>query len=163
MASDRLESAAMEDLHLFLAHAIALEGDSARRYEELSAAMETQGNPEVVRFFERMAHYSRLHLQDAIERGGFHRPPRLRPEEYRWPDGCSPEAAGREGVDGFLDVARALALALDGERRSHAFYANIAAMTTNPRVRTLAGEFASEEADHVAQLEAELARLPVDK
>lgn len=151
----------MENLHLFLAHAIALESDSARRYEELAAAMETQGNPEVVRFFERMAHYSRLHLQDATERGGFHRPPQLRPEEYHWPDGCSPEAAGWEGVDGFLDVAGAMALALDGERRSHAFYAAVAAATTNPRVRKLAGEFAVEEAGHVAQLEAELARLPV--
>jgi len=151
----------MDDIHLFLAHAIALERESARRYEELAATMETQGSPEVARFFERMAHYSRLHLQDATERGGFRHPPQLRPDEYRWPEGGSPEAADWEGVDGFMDVPGALALALGGERRSHAFYAAIAAASGNPRVRQLATEFAAEEAGHVAQLEAELARLPV--
>ncbi|MDR2189410.1 MAG: ferritin family protein [Azonexus sp.] len=149
----------MENLHLFLAHAIELESDSARRYEELVAAMEIQGSPEVVRFFERMAHYSRLHLRDAIRRAG-HLPPPLRPEQYCWPDGYSPEAAAWERVDGFLDVAGAMTMALEGERRSHAFYAAIAETTTNPRIRKLAGDFAIEEAGHVALLEAELARLP---
>ncbi|MDR2838560.1 MAG: ferritin family protein, partial [Azonexus sp.] len=142
----------MENLHLFLAHAIELESDSARRYEELVAAMETQGSPEVVRFFERMAHYSRLHLRDAIRRAGFHPPPPLRPEQYSWPDGCSPEAAAWERVDGFIDVVGAMTLALDGERRSQAFYAAIAETTTNPRIRKLAHDFAIEEAGHVTLL-----------
>jgi hypothetical protein len=43
----------------------------------------------------------------------------LRPEQYCWPDGYRPEAAAWERVDGFLDVAGAMAMALEGERRSH--------------------------------------------
>lgn len=149
----------MDDIHLFLSHAIQLEKESARRYEELAEAMQTSGSPEVADFFRQMAHYSRLHLGDAMARGGFHYPPELKPGEFRWPEGVSPETAGWAGVDAFLDVPGALALALDGERRSHAFYAGIAAITGNPRVRRMAAEFAVEEAGHVALLEARLARL----
>lgn len=149
----------MDDIHRFLAHAIRLETDSARRYEELAEAMRTLGDREVADFFREMAHYSRLHLNDAMTRGGFHSPPELAPGEYRWPDGVSPEAAGWGGVDGFMDVPAALELALDGERRSLEFYRGIAADTGNPKVGTLARAFADEEAGHVAQLEARLARV----
>ena len=151
----------MDDIHRFLAHAIALEKESARRYEELAAATQTLGNPEVADFFRQMAHFSRLHLTDAMNRGGFHYPPDLRPEEFAWPDGVSPEAAGWEGVDGFMDVPGALALALEGEQRSRDFYQGIAVATGNPRVKAMAEEFAEEEGGHVAQLEARLARLAV--
>lgn len=149
----------MDDIHRFLAHAIVLEKESARRYEELATATQTIGDPEVADFFRQMAHFSRLHLADAMERGGFHYPPDLQPEEYRWPDSASPEAAGWEGVDAFMDVPGALALALDGEQRSRDFYQGIATATGNPRVKAMAEEFAEEEAGHVAQLEARLARL----
>jgi rubrerythrin len=44
-------------------------------------------------------------------------------------------------------------VALDSERRGHAYYAAIALTTTDPEVRLLAAEFAAEEAEHVAQLE----------
>lgn len=151
----------MEDIHLFLAHAIALERDSARRYEELAECMKTLGNDAVAAFFRQMATYSRLHLADATERGGFRHPPQLAPQEYQWPDGTSPETAAWAGVDGFMDVAGALALALDGEQRGHAFYAGIAATTRNPRVRAMAEEFAEEEGEHVAELEQLIARCAV--
>lgn len=152
----------MDDIHFFLAHAIQLEQESARRYEELADEMQTLGSPEVADFFRQMAHYSRLHLADAMARGGFHYPPKLRPEEYRWPDGTSHEAAAWGGVDAFMDVAGALALALDGEQRSCVFYREIAGQTVNPNVRLMAEEFAGEEAGHVAQLEARIARLAAD-
>ena len=148
----------MDDIHFFLAHAITLERESARRYEELAEAMRTLGSREVAEFFGRMAHYSRRHLADATARGGFHHPPELQPNDLRWPDGVSPEAAAWTGVDAFMDAASALRLALDGERRGHAFYAGIAATTRNPRVQTLAQEFAAEEAGHVQELESMLSR-----
>lgn len=149
----------MEDVHFFLAHAIQLERESARRYEELAEAMQSLGSAEVADFFRQMAHYSRLHLNEAMARGGFRYPPDLRPEEYRWPDGSSPEAAAWAGVDGFMDVAAALELALDGERRSYDFYRDVAAASGNPNVVALAREFAEEESGHVRQLEARIARL----
>ena len=143
----------MNDVERFLAHAVQLEREAARRYEELSAAMATEGHRELKAFFARMAHYSRLHLAQASQRAGFRELPPLRPAEYEWPDGTSPETAAWAGVDAQMDGRDALALALDGERRGHAYYAAMAATTTDPEVRRLAAEFADEEAEHVAELE----------
>lgn len=140
----------MDDLHLFLAHAIQLEREAARHYEELTEQMQTAGNAEVAVFFRQMAVFSRKHLGEAMERGGFRTVPHLRPDQLRWPDGISPENAGWEGIDGFTDVLGALELALEAERRGHAFYAGI---THNVRLKRMADEFASEEAEHVAELE----------
>ena len=141
----------------FLTHAIQLEREAARRYEELAAAMGTDGNGELKAFFGRMAHYSRLHLAQAVARGGFRDVPTLAPHEFQWPDGISPETAGWAGVDAMMSPLAALELALDGERSGHAYYAAVTATTTDAELRAIAGEFAEEEADHVRQLEKLLA------
>jgi rubrerythrin len=57
------------------------------------------------------------------------------------------------------DVLGALELALQAERRGHAFYAGIAATTHNVRLKRMADEFASEEAEHVAELEKWIDRV----
>jgi rubrerythrin len=149
----------MDDIHLFLAHAIQLEFDAVRRYEDLRAAMGTAGNTEAQAFFARMAEFSRLHLRDALRRGGFREIPKLEPDQWEWPEGVSPEQAAWAGVDGFVDAPTAYRLALDGEERSQLFYAAIVATTTDPEVRRMAREFATEEAEHVAELEKLMARL----
>ncbi|MEY4766232.1 MAG: hypothetical protein RI907_2905 [Pseudomonadota bacterium] len=148
----------MDNIELFLAHAIQLEFEAARRYEDLRAAMLTAGNAEAEAFFKRMAEYSRLHLQEALRRGGFREIPKLEADEWQWPDGVSPEQAAWAGVDGFIDAPTAFQLALDGEERSHLFYAAIGAQTTDPEVRRMAREFAQEEAEHVSELERLMAR-----
>jgi len=145
----------------FLTHAIQLEREAARRYEELSAAMGTDGNRELKAFFAKMAHYSRLHLAQATARGGFREIPTLAPEDYEWPEGVSPETAGWAGVDAQMSPRAALELALNGERSGHAYYAAVAATTTDAELRALAGEFADEEAEHVRELEKLLATCPV--
>ena len=143
----------MNDVERFLAHAVQLEREAARRYEELSAAMQTEGNGELKTFFARMAHYSRLHLAQASARAGFRDLPPLRPDEFEWPEGTSPEMAAWAGVDAQMDGLAALLLALDGERRGHAYYATMAATTTDAELRAIATEFADEESEHVAELQ----------
>ncbi len=150
----------MNDVERFLAHAIQLEREAARRYEELSAAMGTEGNRELKAFFGRMAHFSRLHLAQAAERGGFRELPVLQPDEFEWPDGTSPETAGWAGVDALMSPRAALDLALAGERSGHAYYAAMAATTTDAELRDIASEFASEEAEHVRELEKLIAACP---
>ncbi|GAO36769.1 rubrerythrin [Sulfuricella sp. T08] len=151
----------MEDIHQFLAHAVELEREAARRYEELAESMQAESNSEVEKFFRRMAKFSRKHLALAMERGGFRQLPVLSAEDYVWPDGVSPEQFDWIGVDAMIDVNNALDLALDGERRGHAFYADIASTTSDPEVRSMAEEFASEEAEHVAELEKWIAHYAV--
>ena len=128
----------MNNVERFLAHAITLEREAARRYEELSAAMGTAGNPVVKEFFARMAYFSRKHLAEATARAGFRDVPQLGADDYEWPDGVSPEVADWVGVDGFLDARAALQLALESERRGHAYYAAIAKGTDVDQPRNLA-------------------------
>jgi rubrerythrin len=149
------------NVRIFLAHAVQLEREAARRYEELAAAMGTEGNQDLKVFFARMAHYSRLHLADAMARGGFRELPTMAPHEYSWPDGTSPETAGWVGVDVHMDRRAALELALEGERSGHAYYAGVAASTPDAELRSIAGEFAQEEAEHVRQLEGLLSACKV--
>lgn len=143
----------MNNVERFLAHAIQLERDAARRYEELAAAMQTDGNAELKAFFARMAHFSRLHLADAQARGGFRELPVLAPDDYDWPEGISPETAEWAGVDAMMDAGDALRLALDSERRGHAYYATIAATVQDSELRAIASEFAEEESQHIVELE----------
>jgi rubrerythrin len=140
-------------VELFLAHAVQLERDAARRYEDLAASMSTGGNRELKTFFERMAGFSRKHLAEASARAGFREMPDLRPDEYQWPDGTAPETAAWAGVDALMSADEALELALASERRGHAYYAAIAVTSQDPEVRTLAVQFAEEEAAHVRELE----------
>ncbi len=148
----------MEDINVFLAHAIELEREAARRYEELADSMRTTENTEVEKFFRKMAMFSRKHLALAVERSGFHDLPAMSADQYQWPDGISPEQFDWIGVDSMIDATYALELALDGERRGHAFYADIAATTRDPEVRVMAREFAEEEAEHVAELDKWIGR-----
>lgn len=150
----------MNDIERFLAHAIQLEREAARRYEDLAAAMDTDGRRELQQFFARMAHFSRLHLAQAVARGGFRELPPLAPHEYEWPDGTSPEGAAWAGVDAQMSPRAALLLALDGERRGHAYYATVAATTVDAELRACAAEFAAEESEHVAELEKLIAGCP---
>jgi len=149
----------MNDIKVFLVHAIQLEYEAARRYEELKSAMTTYGNKEAASFFARMAEFSRMHLKDAMARGGFHELPKLADDEWEWPEGVSPEQAAWAGIDGLIDVPTAMRLALDGEERSQLFYAAIMTSTTDPEVRRMAREFAAEEAEHVTELEQLMRKL----
>lgn len=151
----------MDSLQIFLAHAIELERDAARRYEELTAAMRTAGNREVEQFFRQMGEFSRRHLKDAQARGGFHTLPQLRADEWQWPEGCSPEAVDWPGLDVLIDVVEALQFALAGEQRSQAFYTEVAASTSDHEIRRMATEFAEEEGEHVHQLQRWLSRVAV--
>jgi rubrerythrin len=100
-----------------------------------------------------MAYYSRKHLAEAQARGGFRELPALAADDYEWPEGTSPETAEWAGVDAQMAAIDALHLALASERRGHAYYAAIAATTNDRELRGIAGEFADEEAQHVAELE----------
>ncbi len=151
----------IHDPALFLAHAVRLEEEAARRFADLAESMKIYGNTEVAAFFGQMAEFSRLHLADARERSQFRKVPDLAEGEFQWPDGGeSPESASMEGSHYLMTPDYAMDLALDSEKRGHAFYAEVAKTTTDPEVRMMAEEFAAEEADHVAQLERWIERLP---
>jgi hypothetical protein len=147
----------MDDVNVFLAHAIQLERDAARRFEDLMHSMRTIESREVESLFRRLGSFSRMHLQEAMNRGGFRTLPALSPSDFQWPEGVTPEAAGWRGVDAALDELGALELALEGERSGYAYYEAVARETTDPEVAMMAAKFAEEEAGHVAELESWIA------
>lgn len=158
----------MESVELFLAHSIRLEQEAARRFEQLADAMTTNGNAETGKLFKSLAHFSRMHLADAMERAGFREVPRLDAAAYQWPDIESPETAAIWAADPFLGREQALEIALDAESAGLAYYQHILDTTQDPEIRRFAQEFVHEEAQHVAELQRWLSlhksgqALPVD-
>lgn len=153
----------MSELQQFLSHAVALETDAAERYDELCRSMDVHHNAEIAQLFERMAHYSRLHRDEARERadraGGVLA---IDPWSFEWGGGESPESAATEAMHYRMSAREALAVALAAERSAHAFYAGVAATTQDSAVRALAEEFAEEELGHAVEIERWIERLPAE-
>lgn len=142
----------MESVEEFLAYAINLELEAANRYAQLADAMEACGNHEVCKLFRRLADYSRLHLSEARARGGFRDIPKMKPDDFVWPDLESPETAAIWAADPFIGRGQALEIALDAETAGLDYYQRVLDTTTDPEIKTLAKEFVAEERSHVAEL-----------
>ena len=143
----------MGTIRRFLAHAIRLEAEAARRFDELAEDMATHGNGEVESTFRQFADMSRMHLKHAMERAGFLHLAELPDDGYDWPDSESPEAAPWWAVDAMMDARAALELALGSERRGLEYYQTVADTSHDPRVVAMAKEFAAEEQKDVRLLE----------
>lgn len=156
--SDAIDLSKIPDVEAFLAHAVLLEEQAGQRFDELADACDSYGNPEVVALFRRMAHFSRLHLEEARSRSGFRALPTLTPATTAWGGEEGPESASIMGADPYVSVRRALEIALDSERSGHAFYVACRDGLSDPEIVAFAREFSDEEAVHVAELEAWLAR-----
>lgn len=146
---------------LFLTHSIALETEAGDRYEELADVMEVHNNPEVATLFRQMSDYSRRHAASVKERTKAFEPlPMLKSWEYRWNAPEPPEVADYSGAHYLMTPFHALQFALDNERRGWEFYNNHASDSPDHDVRSLAGDFAREEAEHVRELETWLEKTP---
>lgn len=151
----------MKTVPEFLAHAIALEEESANRFDELADALEVHHNADVVELFRKMAHFSRLHLADAQERAKGLDLPHYAPWDFQWPDAESPETVGPDETHYKMTPHHALIAALASEKSGHAFYAGLAHDgTVDGEVKRLAQEFADEEAEHIDLLEEWLKKYP---
>jgi rubrerythrin len=109
----------MESVELFLAYAIRVEEEAALRFGQLADAMEACGNREVGRLFRRLSDYSRLHLADAKARSGFRDIPKIKTDDFEWPDLESPETAAIWATDPFLGRREALEIALAAEQAGY--------------------------------------------
>jgi rubrerythrin len=140
----------------FLAHAVALESEAAERYLELADMMEAHRNDEVSALFRDMVRFSQMHRDEIQARVGSIQLPKLKSWEYRWRS--PPEVGGEEAFDYMLEQYHALEYARGNEVRAMEYYRSVAAQATDPEVKRLAADFASEEAEHVAALDKWLAR-----
>lgn len=158
----------MNNVEIFLAHAICLEQEAVRRFEQLADAMRTCGNRDVAELFAQLGAFSRMHLAEATARAGFRELPAPGELEYEWPDVESPETAAIWAADPFIGREQALQVALDAESAGLAFYQGVLDRSDDPEIRHFATEFVAEESGHVAELQRWLAlhragqALPLD-
>ena len=153
-------SAATPALRHFLACALELEAEAGERYRELAVALEAHNNDDVAGFFLRMAAEAENHRQEVAELARGLELPELPAWEFDWPDDEPPETASYEAVHYRMTLREALELALANERAAGAYYAGVAARTSDEETARLAASFAAEEAEHEAALMAWLAELP---
>ena len=143
-----------------LAHAHAMEWEAHSRYLDLADQLEMHHNYEVAELFRKMAGVELLHVQKILERAGDATLPKRSPWAYNWPGAEPPEAVGIEEVHYLMTPHQALSLALAAEQNALAFYENILAAGGEAETLALARELAAEEREHVALVEAWLAKYP---
>jgi rubrerythrin len=128
-------------------HAIAMEREAAKRYAELSRRMQDEGNGEVARLFARLAAHESEHLAALRRRTfGVELPPLE--ADYSWRG------------SGVSSPHQALGIALRAEKGAKAFFEQAQRVAEDPGLRALAREMVAEESEHIAMIEAQLARTP---
>lgn len=147
-------------VEVFLAHALVLEEEAVAGYVEIAGSLDVHNNPEVAALFKQMAKYGRLHASEVKALSAGMELPHIAPWEFVWQDGESPEAPAMETVHYMMKPAQALQLALRAEKAAHRFYADVASGTTDAKIKELASQFASEEAEHVRLLKEWIDRYP---
>lgn len=147
------------DIATFLAHAVALEQEAAERYAELADAMEVHNNQEVAELFRKLSAFSKLHLDEVKAIAANYDLPQLKPWEFQWTDGESPESAPSDRTHYMMTPYHCLQLALFNEKKGHVYYADRAHRATDPEVKKFAQLFADEEAEHVVMLEKWIATV----
>jgi len=140
----------------FLAHAIAMENESAERYLELADMMETYDNVDVSKLFREMNRFSILHRDSVKERAGTIELPKMKSWQYRWTS--PPEMGDEDAFDRELDPFSALRYARENEIRAMEYYRTVAEESQDPEVKRLASEFAEEEQEHADALDGWIAR-----
>lgn len=154
-AGAAVDVATVNDL-LLRAHAMELE--AAERYDEFAAQMELHNNREVAALFRKLAGIERKHgdslASDLAARGV--QPTTRPPLGSLGEEGLETAPAGT--LHYLMTPYHALEIALRNEQRALAFFSLMADAGGPEELRTLASEFAREEAEHVQLLQQWLAR-----
>lgn len=166
--ADPFQSATPRTLAEFLTLALEMENEAVQRYSELADAMETHNNREVMELFRRMAAIESLHAKKIVEQlvaTGAPLQPDLSEPGFDWkragvPGGEAPESAPVDEVHYLMHPYHALKLALANELRAEQFFNRLAQLATMETVREAALELRDEERDHVALVNAWIAKVP---
>ena len=147
-------------LEAFLAHAVTLEREAVEQLNEVAHMMEVHNNQELYELFNELAGYGLEHASEIEALAGDTELPNFKPWEYEWPDDESPETGDTTGLHYQMTAKQALKLALSSEVKAQHFYQDIANNGETEKIRSLAREFAEEEAEHVQILEQRLKITP---
>lgn len=157
--SAKKKPATLDAAHL-LAHALTIEIEAEDRYRVLADQMEMHNNLELAALFEKLSVIEGKHAAQIAEQAKGMELPDLKPWEYDWQDGDSPEATDPTDLHYKMTAHHALLLALAAEERAFAFFDAAARDAEDPEVKAMAEEFAEEEREHVELVKDLLKRYP---
>jgi bacterioferritin (cytochrome b1) len=157
--TDKKGSPLWQDRAVFLAHCVALEQEAADRMHELAETMAVHNNPALHELLSSLAAHSDSHALDMKALCKNETLPRFKAWEYSWPDDESPEIFHYSSVHYLMSAEDALQSALEVEQRAEAFYRDIAENATNPAIKQLAEQFATEEQEHASSIANRLSAL----
>lgn len=148
----------IDSLESFFAHALAIERESAMRYDELATAMEDCGNRGLASLFHRLAEDERAHGLRVAARARALGVTVPAPVSFQWLGFESPEATAHAMVHWRMSPVHGLRIALSNERRAVAFFEAVVDRSHAPEVQLLARESAVDETGHVNLVMEALAR-----
>ena len=140
--------------------ALAMEREAVARYNELADIMEVHNNHEVAELFRKMAVIEGHHVSGILSEMGWAEDMVAPRQPGVWASADAPESVPLDEMHYLMHPWHALQLALGAERRARDFFAAMAAHAPNDAVRLAAEAMRDEEAEHVALVEAGLARVP---
>lgn len=149
-----------KSMEVFLAHAVALERDAVEQLNDVAHMMDVHNNQSLFELFTELAGFGLEHASAIEALAGERELPSFKPWEYEWMDDESPELGDTSDLHYQMTARQALLLALSSEKKAQHFYQDIAEHGETEDIRSLAGEFALEEAEHVQLLENRLEDTP---
>lgn len=147
----------IEDL---MSQALAMEREAVARYGELADMMETHNNCEVAALFRQMAQYEQHHVEHILADMGWAENVVAPRQGGMWATPESPEAVPVDEMHYLMHPWHALQLALAAEQRAQAFFDGLARSAGSDAIRRAAEQMRDEEAEHVALVQAWLAKVP---
>ena len=143
-----------------LVYAQEVEAEAQERYDDLANQMETHNNPRVAKLFRAMSVIEQKHVDNLSTLAKGHELPAINPSDFNWPDLEAPESVPIGKGHYRMSEHEALNLALECEQHAWAFYAGIAAASSDKGVKELATRFADDERLHIDLVQKWIDRLP---
>lgn len=149
-----------QTIETLMAQALAMEREAVARYSELAEMMELHNNAEVAGLFRQMAQYEGHHVAQILAEMGWTEASAPPAQAGAWGAPESPESVPIDEMHYLMHPWHALQLALAAEQRAVAFFDAMAQGAATEAIRRAAEEMRAEEVEHVALVQAWLAKVP---
>jgi rubrerythrin len=149
-----------QTIEALMAQALAMEREAVARYTELAEMMETHNNLEVAELFRKMEQIESHHVEHILADMGWTED-RVAPSlPGVWAAAEGPESVPIDEMHYLLHPWQALQLALAAEQRAVDFFDALARAAPSEAIGRAAEEMRAEELEHVALVQAWLAKVP---
>ena len=140
--------------------AILIEDEAEDRYLEFAAQMEEYHTPEAGRFFRFMAGNEKKHGQALRQRRkeAFGEAPAAVDRDMLW----EVEAPGYQDARAFMSARQALRVALESEKKAHAYFDRALPHVADVKAKALFQELREEEVQHMEMVRKEMDKTPPD-